>query len=62
MVGKTVKRTYCHEVNDEELKNDVWAKTYDKAYAIVVSGNTDKHARIEGFSNILKEYKEGLAP
>jgi len=62
MVGKTVKRTYCHEVNDEELKNDVWAKTYDKAYAIAVSGNTDKHARIEGFSNILKEYKEGLAP
>jgi len=26
-VGKTVKRTYCHEENDEDLKKDVWAKT-----------------------------------
>src|SRR5690554_1379881 len=33
-VGKTVKRSYCHEVNDEDLKKDVWAKTFDKAYAI----------------------------
>ena len=25
-VGSTVKREYCHEVNDEELRKDVWAK------------------------------------
>ena len=62
MVGKTVKRTYCHEVNDEDLKKDIWAKTFDKAYAIAVSGNTDKHARIEGFHNIAKEYIDGLEP
>ena len=62
LVGKTVKRTYCHEFNDEDLKKDVWAKTFDKAYAIAVSGNTDKHARMDGFANIVKEYKEGLAP
>ncbi len=62
MVGKTVKRTYCHEVNDEDLKKDIWAKTFDKAYAIAVSGNTDKHARIDGFHNIVKEYIESIDP
>lgn len=62
MVGKTVKRTYCHEVNDEELKNDVKEKTFAKAYAVAASGNTDKHARIAAFENILKEYKESLDP
>ncbi len=34
-VGKTVKREYSHETNDEELRKDVWAKCYDKAYAVV---------------------------
>ena len=29
-VGKTVKREYCHEVNDEELRKDVREKTYAK--------------------------------
>jgi polyribonucleotide nucleotidyltransferase len=62
MVGKTVKRTYCHEVNDEDLRKDVWAKTYDKAYAIAISGNTDKHARADGFENIFNEYIAGLEP
>lgn len=61
-VGKTVKRSYCHEVNDEDLKKDVWAKTFDKAYAIAVSGNTNKHERISGFANIVKEYTESLDP
>lgn len=35
-VGKE-KRAYCHEVNDEELRKDVWEKCYDKAYAMVVN-------------------------
>ena len=30
-VGKE-KRTYCHEVNDEELRKDIWDKCYQKAY------------------------------
>jgi polyribonucleotide nucleotidyltransferase len=60
MVGKTVKRTYCHEVNDEDLKKDIWEKTYDKAYAIAVSGNTNKHERMAGFKNISKEYIASL--
>jgi len=56
-VGKTVKREYCHEVNDEELKKDVWAKCYDKAYAVAASGNTNKHERSDNFAAIVEEYK-----
>lgn len=33
-LGKDVKRTYCHETNDEALREKVIAETYDKAYAI----------------------------
>ncbi len=32
--GKETKREYCHEINDDELRADVKAKCYDKAYAI----------------------------
>src|SRR5574344_1669345 len=56
MVGKTVKRTYCHEVNDEDLKKDVWAKTFDKAYAVAVSGKTNKHERSDNFDAVKAEY------
>ena len=59
--GKTTKREYCHEVNDEELKADVKEKTYQKAYDIAVSGNADKHARSEAFENILEEYIASFA-
>jgi polyribonucleotide nucleotidyltransferase len=62
MVGKTVKRTYCHEVNDEDLKKDIWDKTFKQALAVATSGNTDKHARVAAFSNILKSYKEAMDP
>ena len=31
-LGKDVKRTYCHEVNDEELRQLIIKETYDKAY------------------------------
>lgn len=62
MVGKTVKRTYCHEVNDEALKKDVWEKTYQQAFEVAASANPDKHARMEAFANILKNYKDSLAP
>ena len=61
-VGKTVKRTYCHEENDEELKKDIWAKTYDKVYAVAASCNTDKHSRIENFEAVKAEYIAALEP
>ncbi|MDD6209370.1 MAG: polyribonucleotide nucleotidyltransferase [Bacteroidales bacterium] len=56
-VNKTVKREYCHEQNDEELRQDVKAKCYDKAYAIAVSGNANKHERMDAFDTIKEEYK-----
>lgn len=60
--GKTVKRTYCHEVNDEDLKKDIWAKTYDKAFVLATSCNTDKHSRVENFEAVKAEYIAGLDP
>ncbi|MEG1642571.1 MAG: polyribonucleotide nucleotidyltransferase [Bacteroidales bacterium] len=55
-VGSTVKREYCHEKNDEELRNDIHDKCYEKAYAIASSGNTNKHARLDAFEAIQQEY------
>jgi polyribonucleotide nucleotidyltransferase len=61
-VGKTKKRDYCHEENDEDLKKDIWAKTYDKVYAVATSCNANKHERSENFSAIKKEYIESIDP
>lgn len=60
LCGTTVKRTYCHETNDEELRKDVWAKCYDKAYAEATSCNPNKHQRSDNFEAILEEYKASL--
>ncbi len=61
-VGKTVKRSYCHEETDEDLKKDIWAKTYDKVYAVAASCNTDKHSRVENFEAVKAEYIAALEP
>jgi len=58
--GKTVKREYCHEVNDEELRKDVHDKCYDKAYAVAKTGSADKHWRIEAFDKICNDYIESI--
>lgn len=55
-VGKTVKRTYCHETNDDELRRDVHDKCYQKAYDIATSG-TGKQERTEAFDALVEEYK-----
>ncbi len=55
MVGKTVKREYCHERNDEELRKKIWAETYDKCYALAASGS-DKKTRTDGFDAIKAEF------
>ena len=54
------KREYCHEVNDEELRADVRAKCYDKAYAIAKTGSADKHWRNDSFDAICQEYIDSL--
>ncbi len=59
-VGKEVKREYCHEINDEDLRKDVAEKCYDKAYAIAKAGNADKHWRNDAFKAVRDEYIESL--
>ena len=56
-VGSTVKREYCHEENDEELRKAVHDACYEKAYAIAASGNRNKHERGEAFEAIREEFK-----
>ena len=59
-VGSTVKREYCHETNDEDLRKDVHEKCYDKAYAIAKAGSADKHWRNDSFDAICDEYIESI--
>ncbi len=59
-VGSTVKREYCHEVNDEDLRKDVHDKCYDKAYAVARTGSADKHWRADSFEAIVDEYLETI--
>ena len=56
-VGSTIKREYCHEVNDEDLRKAVHEACYDKAYAIAASGNRNKHERQDAFDAICEEFK-----
>ena len=57
-LGTDVKREYCHEVNDEELREQLRKETYDKCYAIAESGNHDKKSREEAFDKILSDFQE----
>ena len=54
-LGKDVKREYCHETNDEELRQTIITELYDKAYAIAISG-TMKHERAEAFDALEAEF------
>ncbi|MBE5034526.1 polyribonucleotide nucleotidyltransferase [Gallalistipes aquisgranensis] len=54
-LGKDVKRTYCHETNDEELRQLVIRETYDKAYAIA-RGASSKHERMDAFDALEAEF------
>ncbi len=58
MVGKTVKRSYCHEVNDEALRQLVHERCYSKAYAAAMTQNPNKHERSEAFDSIVTEFIE----
>ena len=55
--GKETKREYCHEVNDDELKQAVHDYSYARAYAQATSADTDKHHREEMFSQIREDFK-----
>lgn len=53
------KREYCHETNDEELRQLVHDATYDKVYAIA-KAQTAKHERLDAFDAILAEFMETI--
>ena len=59
-VGSTTKREYCHEVNDEDLRKQVWDTCYDKAYKIAQAGSSDKHWRMDSFDAICNDFIESL--
>lgn len=53
------KREYCHETNDDELRQLVHDATYDKVYAIA-KAQTAKHERLDAFDAILAEFMETI--
>lgn len=53
-----IKREYCHEVNDEELRDLIWKETYDKAYAVATERIANKQERIERFNAVKEEFLE----
>ncbi len=60
MVEKSkLKRVYCHEENDEDLKNKIWKDTYDKVYAIAKKG-TAKQERRDAFDLIKQEIIDSI--
>lgn len=60
-LGTDVKREYCHEVNDEELREQLRKETYDKCYAIAEAGNKDKKEREDSFDKIKSDFEEAYA-
>ncbi len=59
-VGKTEKRAYCHEENDEELREAIQKFCYDRCYAIAKSGSA-KHERSEAFEALKEEFYATLS-
>ena len=57
-LGTDVKREYCDEVNDEELREQVKKETYDACYAQAQSGDDDKKHREEVYSKIKADFVE----
>ena len=56
-LGTDVKREYCHEVNDEDLRKQINEELYPKAYEVVKQA-LDKQARQDAFDQILADFQE----
>ncbi|MFP4366806.1 MAG: polyribonucleotide nucleotidyltransferase [Bacteroidales bacterium] len=59
MTGITQKREYSHEVNDEELREQIREVTYDKCYDAAKNFRA-KHERSEAFNKIKDDFIESL--
>ncbi len=55
--GTDVKREYDHEVNDEELREQIKSELYQPAYDINHQA-LEKHARAEAFEKVLADFLE----
>jgi len=58
--GKSEKRVYSHETNDDNLREELWKLMYDRAYQAARQLHTNKKVRSEAFSSILTEYLDAL--
>ena len=56
-LGKDIKREFCHEINDDNLRELVRKECYAKAYEVVGQA-LEKHARAEAFEQIVSDFKE----
>lgn len=59
LVGKTEKRTYSHEPSNLELREQIFAATYDKVYAVAKSASA-KHDRSSQFDQIAADFAVNL--
>ncbi len=59
LAGKTEKRVYSHEPSNPELREQIFAATYDKVYAVAKSASA-KHERSEKFAQIGEEFAQTL--
>ena len=56
-LGTDVKREYCHEVNDEDLRKQINDELYPKAYDVTKQA-LDKQARQDAFDKIIADFQE----
>ncbi len=59
-LGTDVKREYCHEVNDEDLRRQLREACYQPAYDVTKQA-LEKHARAEAFEKIREDFKVAYA-
>lgn len=59
-MGKTEKRTYSHETNNEELKERMTRELFDALYEVAKSKTANKDLRSENFKAIKDAFKEKL--
>lgn len=55
-----VKREYCHEVDDEDIKARLRDEVYPKCYAVAKAGSADKQWRNEQFDKAYEEFIETI--
>ncbi len=51
-----VKRTYCHETNDEEIKKSFHEFAYPKIWNVLEQGIKDKHERSKLLDSVYEEF------